>query len=54
MQSQFLQFKKDNKVIRDGPGKSNENNQADRTQTLNQRILTVTEAKIEWQDDLNS
>lgn len=45
---------KDNIVIRDGLVESSENNQASRTQTLNQRIPVVVEARIEWQDDLKS
>lgn len=49
-----MQLKKDNKVIRDGFQKSNENNQVGRTQTLTPQILIVVEAKIEWQGDLNS
>ena len=49
-----MQLKKDDKVIRDGSQESNGNNQVGRTQTLNPQILIVVEAKIEWQDDLNS
>lgn len=41
-----LQFQKDNEAIRDGPKKSNENNQACRRQTLSQRIRTVDEEKL--------